>query len=247
MSVILILGESGKGKSHSLGTLNPLETFIFNSAEKNLPFQGSRNMYKVVKTDKGEVSYAKSNVVNEKRIKEITNNIIKIAERRPEIKNIICDDLAYALLESVLANRAVKGYDKFVEFAYELEQLIHKTKNLRDDLTIILMNHIEYNLDGNGDRKIIFKMPAGKFANEKLVPEGLFDTVLYAECAKQGDKNVYFFRTQNSGNDTCKSPMGMFPSLRIPNDMQYVIDSYNAYHNGTKMPEAKEIEIQEEF
>jgi hypothetical protein len=245
---ILILGESGTGKSTSLSTLNPLETFIFNSGQKPLPFRGSKNMYKtVIKEGTNQISKAKSNIVPERNMSIIVMDIKKIADNRPEIKNIICDDIAYALLESVFSRFDEKNYDKFKIFAKELKELIDSTKNLREDLTIVLMNHVEYDTDSMGSRRVIFKMPAGKFTKEALVPEGLFDTVLYAECSREGEENKYFFRTQNSGNDTCKSPLGMFPGIRIPNDMQYVIDSYIAYHNGKEMPEPKSVKIGENF
>jgi len=246
-NVILILGESGTGKSTSLKTLNPLETFIFNSAEKSLPFPGSKTLYKTIYNDNGKINPHKSNILNEKSMTGIADKIIFIAEKRPEIKNIIVDDIAYALLQSVFDRFDEKNFDKFKKFAIELKNLIDSTKNLRDDLNIIIMNHIEYDTDAMGARKVIFKMPAGKFTKEALVPEGLFDTVLYAECAKEGEENIYFFRTQNSGNDTCKSPMGMFPGKRIPNDMQYVIDSYIAYHNGLELPAPKSVTIGENF
>jgi hypothetical protein len=222
-NLILILGESGTGKSASLETLNPLETFIFNSAEKPLPFKGSKTKYKTILQENGTVSWKKSNMVNERNIRVIKKKIVDIAERRPEIKNIVSDDLGYALLSSVFERFDETGYNKYKTFAKELKDLIDATKNLREDLNIILINHIEYDTDAMGARKVIFKMPAGKFTKEAMVPEGLFDTVLYSECAKNGEDNIYFFRTQNSGNDTCKSPAGMFPGKRIPNDMQYVI------------------------
>lgn len=246
-NVILILGESGTGKSTSIESLNPLETFIFNSADKHLPFPGSKTKYKTILNDKGNPSYSKSNMISERNIRKISQEIINLAERRSEIKNIIIDDLAYALLESVFERFDEKSFDKYKAFAKELKELIDSTKGLRDDLNIIIMNHIEYDTDSMGSRRVIFKMPAGKFTKEAIVPEGLFDTVLYAECTRIGDENKYYFRTQNSGNDTCKSPRGMFPGPRIPNDMQYILDCYRAYHAGEKMPEPKSVEIGENF
>jgi len=47
----------------------------------------------------------------------------------------------------------------------------------------------------------------------------------------QDKDGVYYFRTQNNGNDTCKSPKGMFDELRIPNDLNYVIQKSNEYFN----------------
>ena len=42
---ILILGESGQGKSTSLRNLNPKETFIISTTSKPLPWRGWKKMY----------------------------------------------------------------------------------------------------------------------------------------------------------------------------------------------------------
>lgn len=39
-NLIAIVGASGTGKSSSIRTLNPSETFIINVASKPLPFKG---------------------------------------------------------------------------------------------------------------------------------------------------------------------------------------------------------------
>ena len=44
---ILIIAESGAGKSTSIANLDPKETFIVNVANKPLPFKGWKNKYKI--------------------------------------------------------------------------------------------------------------------------------------------------------------------------------------------------------
>lgn len=44
-NLIAIVGSSGVGKSTSIRTLNPKETFIINVASKPLPFKGWRSNY----------------------------------------------------------------------------------------------------------------------------------------------------------------------------------------------------------
>ena len=41
----------------------------------------------------------------------------------------------------------------------------------------------------------------------------------------------YRFRTQSQGNDSAKSPMGMFDELYIDNDLSQVIDKCNEYYS----------------
>ena len=46
-SSVLIISESGAGKSTSIKNLNPEETFIINVANKPLPFKGWKSMYPI--------------------------------------------------------------------------------------------------------------------------------------------------------------------------------------------------------
>lgn len=46
-TMISVTGESGTGKSSSIRTLNPTETFIINVASKPLPFKGWRSKYTI--------------------------------------------------------------------------------------------------------------------------------------------------------------------------------------------------------
>ena len=46
------------------------------------------------------------------------------------------------------------------------------------------------------------------------------------------ENDGYFFQTQSSGFDPCKSPMGMFDEMLIPNDLNYVIQKIKQYYEG---------------
>ena len=62
---ILIIAESGSGKSTSIETLNPKETFIINVANKPLPFKGWKNKYTIwSKENPSGNMYDKSSVAN---------------------------------------------------------------------------------------------------------------------------------------------------------------------------------------
>jgi len=63
-----------------------------------------------------------------------------------------------------------------------------------------------------------------------LTLEGLFSIVLFGKAIKQEDGTLeYVFETQTNGENTCKSPMGMFEEPTIPNDLQYVKDCILKY------------------
>ncbi len=71
-----------------------------------------------------------------------------------------------------------------------------------------------------------------KMIDNTMTLEGLFSIVLFGKVIKQEDGTLeYVFETQNNGENTCKSPMGMFEENKIPNDLQYVKDCIEEYEN----------------
>ena len=102
---------------------------------------------------------------------------------------------------------------------------------MRDDLTIYFLTHSEDSTDINGNRRVKAKT-VGKMIDNALTLEGLFSIVLFGKVVKD-DKGVYHygFDTQNNGENTCKSPMGMFEDTFIPNDLAYVNECIDKYNN----------------
>jgi hypothetical protein len=66
----------------------------------------------------------------------------------------------------------------------------------------------------------------GKMLDEKVCIEGMFDIVLRTTKTQDG----YFFKTQSDGYDVAKSPMGMFESEQIDNDLKMVNDIVREYY-----------------
>jgi hypothetical protein len=46
------------------------------------------------------------------------------------------------------------------------------------------------------------------------------------------DSGNYYFQTQTTGFDPCKSPMGMFEDMLIPNDLNFVSEKIKFYYEG---------------
>lgn len=83
---ILILGESGNGKSTSLRNLNPKETFIISTTSKPLPWRGWKKQY-----TKFEKNNPKGNLYQVSRSNDIVNIMKYISNQRPDIKIIVID------------------------------------------------------------------------------------------------------------------------------------------------------------
>lgn len=86
-NLVLILGESGSGKSTSVKGLNPKETAIFNILGKRLPFKGSAAMY----------NEANKNLFKIDDWQTVVNYLKSIDEKAPHIKNVVIDDAIYIM------------------------------------------------------------------------------------------------------------------------------------------------------
>jgi len=221
---ILVIADAGTGKSTSIRTLDPKETFIINIANKPLPFKGWKKKYTLItkENQKGNMTNASTAPGIVKAMNHVNNNM-------PHIKNLVIDDWQYMSSFEYFDRANEKGYDKFVQIAANLAQVARMPKDLREDLYIFFLTHSEDSTDINGHRKVKAKT-IGKMIDNSLTLEGLFSIVLFGKVTKKDDGTLeYCFETQNNGENTCKSPMGMFEGLTIPNCLQYVKESIVSY------------------
>lgn len=223
---ILVIAESGAGKSTSIENLDPKETFIINVANKPLPFKGWKKKYVLWSKDNPT-----GNLYTGSSAQQIEACLAYVNSKRPEIKTIVVDDFQYMSSFEFFDRSDEKGYEKFTQIGANLARIARMPKDLRDDLTIIFLTHAEESTDLEGKRKFKAKT-IGRMVDEKLSLEGLFSIVLFGKVKKDKDGNIRFvFETQNNGENTCKSPKGMFPDFEIPNDLAYVKQAIQAYEN----------------
>lgn len=194
----LIIGESGTGKSTSLRNLNPDDTLLIQSTNKPLPFRAT-----------GWAKLAKGSKLGNIYVSDNSNKIIN-AMTRSRRKVIVIDDFQYMLANEFMRRSEEKGYDKFTEIARHAWDVLSVAGQLADDVRVYVLMHSQSDDFGKVKAKTI-----GKLLDEKITLEGLFTTVLKT-VVRDGQ---YFFSTQNNGNDTVKSPMGLFDQNLIENDL----------------------------
>ena len=223
---VLIIAESGAGKSTSIESLNPDETFIINVANKPLPFKGWKKKYTLwSKENPGGNMYDKAGAQN------IEACIKYVNDKRPEIKNLIIDDFQYMSSFEFFDRSDEKGYEKFTQIGAHLARIARMPKDLREDLMVFFLTHAEEGTDVEGKRKFKAKT-IGRMVDEKLTLEGLFSIVLFGKVKKNKEGQIrYIFETMNNGENTCKSPRGMFDTFEIPNDLSFVRDSIITFEN----------------
>jgi len=221
---VLVIADSGSGKSTSIRNLLPKETFIVNIANKPLPFKGWKSKYTQISKDnpKGNMTSASSAAGIVKAMKHVNDNM-------PHVTNLVIDDWQYMSSFEYFDRANEKGYDKFTQIASNLAQVAKMPKDLRDDLYVFFLTHSEESTDINGNRRVKAKT-IGKMIDNALTLEGLFSIVLFGKVKKTEDDTLeYVFETKNNGENTCKSPMGMFEDDNIPNDLSYVRDCIVKY------------------
>jgi len=221
---ILIIAESGSGKSTSIEGLNPKETFIINVANKPLPFKGWKSKY---------VTWTKENPTGnlfEKANPESIEAALKyVNDKRPEINTIVVDDFQYMSSFEFFDKVDEKGYEKFTKIGAHLAKIVRMPKDMREDLQIFFLTHAEEATDIEGKKKFKAKT-IGKMVDEKLTLEGLFSIVLFGKVKKNKEGEIrYVFETQTNGENTCKSPRGMFDTVEIANDLALVKKAVIAY------------------
>jgi len=219
--LIGIVGATGTGKSTSIKYLDPKETYIINTAKKELPFKGAEKLYNVENKNYKEVD----------EITEITRLLKTISEKAPHIKTVIIEDSNY-MMSFRMADKANEvGFQKFTILAKDMVDLFREARKLRDDLKIFYFTHPE-TVEDSGEI-IGYKMKtSGKMLDNQIVLEGLFTICLYTHVDENKDGTAtYNFVTNRFKKYPAKSPDGMFEDIKIPNNLQVVVDTVDKYYN----------------
>ena len=159
---VLILGESGSGKSCSLRNFERDEVVIYNIAGKPLPFKKQLN-----KAD--NVTYT-----------QIKNNMAK-----GNFKTYVIDDSQYLMAFEMFDRAKELGYNKFTDVALNFRGLVdYVIKNLPNDVIVYFLHHTETTDTGKIKAKT-----SGKMLDNQLTLEGLFSIVLL--CKTDGQDHYF--------------------------------------------------------
>jgi hypothetical protein len=207
----LIYGESGTGKSTSIRTMDPKETFLIRVIDKPLPFRKAKEVY---------ASGPSGNMLVTDDAKKILAMIQRISDNGDHIKTIVIDDFQYVMANEFMRRANEVGYTKFTEIGLNAWNIFMCANKLRSDLVIIFLSHCEVTDAGITKFKTI-----GRMLDEKITVEGLF-TIVLQSVVRDGE---YKFMTKNNGHNTVKSPMEMFDGDLIENDLNHVSQRIRSY------------------
>lgn len=203
---IMVLGQSGTGKSTSLRNMNPADTLLIQVIPKPLPFRSKD--WKPVK-DGGNIL-----VVN-------SADAICNAMRKTSREIIVIDDLQYLLATEFMNRSHEVGFQKFTDMARHYYDVLTTATTLPANKRVYLLSHTDTSDTGQIKAKTI-----GKLLDEKITVEGLVTIVLRTHVIN----GKYVFSTRNSGTDTVKTPLGLFEDEFIDNDLMAVDTAVTEYY-----------------
>ena len=177
---VLIMGESGSGKTASLRNFTETEVGIFNVAGKPLPFR------------------KKLNKIDNAKYQDIGGRLKAI-----KLKTYVIGVSVTVAINGGLFDKAKEvGYNKFTDIGVHFRNLVdYVIRELPEDVIVYFLHHTEATETGKIKAKTV-----GKMLDNQLTLEGLFSIVLL--CKTDGKEHC--FETQSDGFTTCKSPMEMF-------------------------------------
>lgn len=206
---VMILGNSGSGKTTSLRNLDPSKTLLIQCIKKPLPFKAKGWKTRAILKDDGNVIQTDDPAIIEKIMRNSPHEIVVI------------DDYQAVMVNELMARSSERGYDKFTDIAKNVWNVFNTAGGLAPHRRVYILAHTQTDDFGNVRMKTV-----GKMVDQTLVPEGFFTIVLRTELVNGN----YLFRTQTNGQDCCKSPMSMFPDMHIENDLAIVDETISEYY-----------------
>ena len=201
----MIIGTSGSGKTTSLEKLDPKQTFYIDADGKGLSWKGWRKQY-----NKENKNYFQCDAPE-----QIFSLMQTIDEKQKQIKFLVIDTLNGCMVADEMRRAKEKAYDKWMDLAQSVYNIVDYSNKMRDDLTVILIGHTQTSDDG-----FTCMLTNGRKLN-KICLESKMTTVLLSRINENGE---YVFETR-ARNSTAKTPRGAFDADEIPNDITLVIDA----------------------
>lgn len=209
--LIGIYGEPATGKSTSLRNLPPEETLYIDADMKGLNWKGWKKEY-----NGDNKNYLKTN------FPQLAIKYLQLAEKGT-YKYVVIDTVNNLMVSDEMRRCKEKGYDKWMDLASCIWELVDLPGSLRDDLTVILLFHSQTDYTEDGYRFTKIKTNGRK--TEKNNIDSKFNWLL--RTVKQDDGKYYFETTAH--NSTTRTPLDAFDEDYIPNDIMKVIEVMEEY------------------
>jgi len=209
----IILGQSGTGKSSSLRNLDPANTLLIQAIRKPLPFKADG--WKIATKEGGNIFVADKSPAIIHAMTKTQRDIIVI----DDFQYTMANEFMRRVTDQEQGNSAFQKYNEIAKAAWDI---LNCASNLPDHKRVYLLSHTQTDDSGNVKIKTI-----GKLLDEKITIEGMVSIVLRTNVVNGN----YLFSTRNNGNDTTKSPIGLFEDELIENDLALVDAAIYKYYD----------------
>lgn len=159
--LVMVIGQSGSGKSSSIENFDPSEVGIFSCAGKRLPFRKKMNVY------------------NRPTYKQIKDTL-----KANKLHTYIIDDSTYLMQFAMFKYANDSGFTKFTTMALDFEQLLEAAMHTDENTIVYFLHHPQFEDSGRSKPQTV-----GKMLDNQLCIEGLFPIVL--EATVKDGKHVF--------------------------------------------------------
>jgi hypothetical protein len=207
---ILLVGQSGNGKTYSFRDMDPNTTGFINVENKPLPFKNKFKYHKRIS-----------------RYSEVLETLVEYA-KNPEITSIVVDSFsAYGDLLLAEARKTKKGFDIWSMYNDEIGRFMTAMKWVPKE--VFVTAHYEIlNLEGAQEKRVKVKAKEWESVVEKE-----FTIVMFADKKfNEKGKPEYYYQLVGEGM-SAKCPPDLFgqDTYSIPNDGNMI---FNTILNYTK-------------
>lgn len=212
--IIGIMGESGSGKTTSLRNLDPKTTIYMDADKKGLAWKGWKEQY-----NSENKNYFADDHAN---IAKLLLQKVNTDKEYKNIKVVVIDTLNGIMVADEMRRMKEKGYDKWLDLAASVYEVVDYALTMRPDVTVIFTAHTQTDREDNGYMFTRIKTSGKKL--DKIVLESKFPVVLHAKVID----GKHVFETQ-ADSSTAKTPMGAFEDKYIDNDIAQVLKVLEGY------------------
>lgn len=168
-TLVMVLGESGSGKSTSLRNFEPGEVGVFNVTGKPMPFRKH-----LPRLDRADYQAIKRTLAANKK------------------RAYVVDDAGYLMQFDNFGRCKDAGYGKFTDMAKSFYELLRAAMDTDDDTVVYFLMHPDRDEQGREKPKTI-----GKMLDEKLNVQGLFPVVI--DCEVRDGSHVFVTKNDGFG------------------------------------------------
>lgn len=208
---VLIVGQSGSGKSSTFRNLDPAKTVVVNTERKPLPFK----------------EFAKFKNVNISKYKDFVRLIDEL--QKNETYDVVIIDSFTSLTEIInkYCDTAFSGFDQWKAYNEAIQNALWSIKDLPQQ--VFITGIPEYLDAGAGEQKGYIRVKGKEHKYGGTEKE--FSIVLWTKMIENeaGEIEDFQLSYKPSKYNTAKAPDGMFDGI-LPNDALLVMNAIDKYY-----------------